>query len=223
MKNVESELHAWARNAGAVAAAVGWLAAAVLCASCGGARPVHYYTLQMSAPAQVGDPRTNFVLGVQQFRAAEPLRDDRILYYESPTQLNFYQQHRWDADPATMLSALAQRELQQTGVFAQVWLAPYLGNVDYVLRGQVLSFSELDYQGGVKARVGLGLTLLHSPDRKVVWSAQRQVENVVQEQGVPGVVNALNAATKQILDEMIPGIVAQVESDYRASTGKTTH
>src|SRR5262249_10858402 len=123
----------------------------------------------------------------------------------------------------TMLSALAERELQQTGVFAQVLLAPYQGIVDYVLRGQVLSFCEFDYQGGVKAQVGLRLILLRSPDRKVVWSAQRQVENVVQEQGVPGVVNALNAGTKQILDEMIPGIVAQVESDYRASTDKTTH
>jgi ABC-type uncharacterized transport system auxiliary subunit len=222
MKSVESELSAWVHRV-RVAVAAGWLAAAALCVSCGGARPVHYYTLQMPAPAQVGDPRTNFVLGVQQFRAPEPLRDDRILYYESPTQLNYYQQHRWDVDPATMLSALAQRELQQTGVFAQVWLAPYVGNADYVLRGQVLSFSEVDYQGGVKARVGLGLTLLRVPDRKVAWSAQRQVENVVQEQGVPGVVNALNAATKQILDEMIPGIVAQVESDYRASTSKTTH
>jgi ABC-type uncharacterized transport system auxiliary subunit len=221
MKSVESELSAWVRKVRAAAAA-GWLAAAVLCASCGGARPVHYYTLQVPAPAQVGDPRTNYVLGVQQFRAPEPLRDDRIIYYQSPTQLNFYQQHRWDADPATMLSALAQRELQQTGVFAQVGLAPYVGSVDYILRGQVLSFSEVDYQGGVKARVGLRLTLLRMPDRKVAWSAERQVENVVQEQGVPSVVSAINAATKQILDEMIPGIVAQVESDYRASTGKTT-
>jgi ABC-type uncharacterized transport system auxiliary subunit len=192
-----------------------------MCASCGKARPIYYYTLQVPAPAQVGDPRTNFVLGVQQFRAPEPLRDDRILYYESPTQLNFYQQHRWDSEPATMLAALAQRELQQTGVFAQVLLAPYHGIVDYVLTGQVLSFSEVDYQGGVKARVGLRLTLLRLPDRKVAWSDQRQVENAVQEQGVPGVVNAVNAATKQILDEMIPGIVAQVESDYRTSTTKT--
>jgi len=222
MKNAELELSVCARNRRAVAAA-GCLTVAVLCASCGGARPVHYYTLQMPAPAQVGDPRTNFVLGVQQFRAPGPLRDDRILYYESPTQLNFYQQHRWGADPATMLAALAQRELQQTGVFAQVWLAPYQGNVDYVLRGQVLSFSEVDYQGGVKARVGLGLTLVRSSDRKMAWSAQRQLENPVQEQGVAAVVSALNAGTKQILDEMIPGIVAQVESDYRASTGKTAH
>jgi ABC-type uncharacterized transport system auxiliary subunit len=221
MKNVELELRAWVPRARAAVTA-GWLATAVLCASCGKQRPVHYYTLQMPAPAQVGDPRTNFVLGVQQFRAVEPLRDDRIAYYQSPTQLNYYQQHLWDADPATLVAALAQRELQQTGVFAQVLLAPYLGNVDYALRGQVLGFSEVDYQGAVKARAGLGLTLLRLPDRKVVWSAQRQVENTVQEQGVASVVTALNAAMKQILDEMIPGIVAQVESDYRASTSKTT-
>jgi ABC-type uncharacterized transport system auxiliary subunit len=222
MKNVESELRAWVRKARGAASA-GWLAATVLCASCGGARAVHYYTLQVPAPTQAGDPRTNFVLGVQQFRAPGLLRDERILYYESPTQLNFYEQHRWDTDPATLLSGLVERDLQQTGVFAQVWLAPYLGTVNYVLRGQVLSFCELDYQGGVKARVGLALTLLRLPERNVVWSAQRQVESAVQEPGVSGVVAALNAGTKQILDEMIPGIVAQVESDYRASTGKATH
>ena len=222
MKSVESELSAWVRKARA-GAVTGCLAAAVLCASCGKAPPVHYYTLQMPAPVPVSDPRTNFVVGVLQFRAAEPLRDDRILYYQSPTQLNFYQQHRWDSDPATMLATLTQRELQQTGAFAQVLLAPYQGNVNYILRGQVLGFSEVDYQGGVKARVGLRLTLLRMPDRNRAWSAQRQVENAVQEQGVAAVVNVLNAATKQILDEMIPGIVAQVESDYRATTSKTTH
>src|SRR5271167_2099890 len=205
MKNAELESNAWGRSAAACAGSLAWLAVAVLCASCGGARPVHYYTLQMPAPANTGDPKTNFVLGVEPFRATEALRDDRIPYYQSPTQLNFYQQHRWDADPATMLSALAQRQLQQTGVFAQVRLAPFLEPVDYVLRGRVLSFSEVDYQGGVKARVGLRLTLLRMPDRKVAWSAERQVENVVQEQGVPSVVSALNAGTKQILDEMIPG------------------
>jgi ABC-type uncharacterized transport system auxiliary subunit len=222
MKNVESELRAWLRK-GRAAASAGWLVATVLCASCGRAHAVHYYTLQVPPPSQVGDPRTNFVLGVQQFRAPGLLRDERILYYESATQLNFYEQHRWDTDPATLLSTLVERELQQTGVFAQVWLAPYLGSVNYVLRGQVLSFSEVDYQGGVKARAGLALTLLRLPERNVVWSAQRQVENAVQEPGVSGVVSALNAGTKQILDEMIPGIVAKVESDYRASTGKATH
>jgi len=220
MKNVELKLRAWLRKAGAVA---GWLVAAVLCASCGGAHPVHYYTLQMPVPAALGDPKTNFVLGVEPFRATEPLRDERIPYYLSATQLNFYQQHQWDADPPTMLAALAQRQLQQTGVFAQVRLAPFRQPVDYVLRGRVLSLEEVDYQDSVKARVGLGLTLLRLPDRKVVWSAQRQVENSVQEEGVPGVVSALNAATKQILDEMIPAIVAQVESDYRAAADKATH
>jgi ABC-type uncharacterized transport system auxiliary subunit len=177
----------------------------------------------MPAPAQTGNPRTNFVLGVEQFRATAVLQDDRIVYYQSPTQLNFYQQHRWDTDPATLLSELTARQLQQTDVFAQVRVGPVREPTDYVLKGRVLSFAEVDYQGAVKARVGLQLTLLRSRDRKVAWSAQRQVENAVQEQGVAAVVNALNAATKQILDEMIPGIVAQVESDYRASNDKTTH
>jgi hypothetical protein len=49
----------------------------------------------------------------------------------------------------------------------------------------------------------------------------RQAEAAAQEKSVAGVVIALNSATRQLLDEMMPGLVAKVENDYRAS-GKTT-
>jgi ABC-type uncharacterized transport system auxiliary subunit len=149
------------------------------------------------------------------------LRDDRILYYQSPTQLGFYQQHRWAADPATMLQELTRRRLEQTGVFVQVQSAPLREPVDYVLRGRVLSLEEVDYQGGVKGRVGLQLSLLRSRDRKVVWSAHRQVETAVQEAGVAGVVNALDDAVNRILEEITLAIVAQVENDFQALPGST--
>lgn len=220
--NGEFESNAWRSSARAGApTAVWWLLAALLCASCGKAPAVHYYTLHLPSPPG-GDPKTSFVIAVQQFRATEVLRDDRILYYQSPTQLDFYQQHRWSADPATMLSELTARQLQQTGVFAQIRLAPFREPVDYVLNGRVWNFEEVDYQGGVKVRVGLALILLRSRDRQIVWSTQRQTENGVQEPGVAGVANALSTATNRVLEEMIPGIVAQVESDFKASKDGTT-
>jgi ABC-type uncharacterized transport system auxiliary subunit len=223
VKNAEFESHTRARSAGACIL-LGWLVVASG-ASCGRAPSLRYYTLRMPAPPAAGDPTqraTSFVLGVEPFRGADVLRDDRILYYESPTQLGFYQQHRWAADPTVMLQELTQRRLQQTGVFAQVQSAPLREPVDYVLKGRVLSLEEVDYQGGVKGRVGLQLSLLRSRDHKVVWSAQRQVESGVREQGVVGVVNALDDAVNQILEEITRAIVAQAESDFQMSAGKTT-
>jgi len=222
VKNVEFESNAQARSVRACIL-LAWLVVS-LATSCGHAPSLHYYTLRTSAPPATSDPAhraTSFVLGVAPFRGAEILRDDRILYYQSPTQLGFYQQHRWAADPATMLQELTRRRLEQTGVFVQVQSAPLREPVDYVLRGRVLSLEEVDYQGGVKGRVGLQLSLLRSRDRKVVWSAHRQVETAVQEAGVAGVVNALDDAVNRILEEITLAIVAQVENDFQALPGST--
>lgn len=121
-----------------------------------------------------------------------------------------------------MLSELVGRWLEQTGVFAQVRVSPSREPVDYLLRGRVLSFEEVDYEGGAKGRVGLALTLVRLQDHKTVWSATRQLENAVQEKGVPGVVNALNSSSQQLLDGALPGVVTQVERDFKETSEKGT-
>lgn len=183
--------------------------------SCGGLPRTNYYTLRLSSPPPARDPKTGFVLGVEHFRAPEILRDDRIVFYESPTQLNFYQYHRWGSDPTSMLTELVARRLEQTGVFAVVHLLPSREPVDYFLRGRLLSFEEVDYETGVRGRVGLDLTLVRSRDQKMLWSETRQVESATQGKGVPGVVDALNAASQQLLDEALPGLIASIEHDFQ--------
>src|SRR5271169_3957273 len=76
--------------------AVGLLALAL--SGCGGKIPAtHYYALKLTPPAPaVSDPKTTFVLDIEPFRASESLHDDRIQYYESPTEFGFYEYHRWD-------------------------------------------------------------------------------------------------------------------------------
>ena len=164
------------------AAAVG-LVAVLLWASCGGSPPMHYYTLQTPSAPAPSDPKTNLVLGVEHFRGRDIMRDDRIVHYQSSTQLNFYQQHRWSADPTAQLAELCHRWLEQTGLFAEVRLAPYRDPVDYTLRGRVLDFEEVDEPTGVKGRVSLELTLIRSRDRQVVFFERRQAEVGAEEKG----------------------------------------
>ncbi len=218
MRIVGLRSSAWRCDFTPRAASVFALLVAFLCASCGGPPATHYYTLRMPPPPPANDPKTNFVLEVERFRAPELLRDDRIVFYESPTQLNFYQHHRWRADPAMMLSELAARWLEQTGIFAQVRGSPSREPADYLLKGRVLSFEEVDYEGAGKGRVTLALTLVRSRDRKAVWSARRQVESAIQQKGVPGVVNALNSSSWQLLAEVLPGLLTQVEGDFKEAS-----
>jgi len=193
------------------------LLAVIFTAGCGGVPKTHIYTLQAPAVSTPSEPKTDFVLGVDHFRAPEVLRDDRVAYYVSPTQLNFYQYHRWGSDPATMLSDLTAQWLESSGVFAQVKMLPVREHVDYTLGGNVRSFEEVDSDGGAKVRLALALRLVRTSDHKLVWSGQQRLETPLSEHGVEGVASALNASCAQALREMVPGLIAQVEQDSKSS------
>src|SRR5271157_160361 len=199
------------------ACAVLGLLAALFAAGCGGVPKTYFYTLQVPPAPAPNDPRTSYVLGVEHFRAPEILRDNRVAYYVSPTQMNFYQYHRWGSDPATLLADFTAQWLESSGVFTQVKLLPARERVDYMLGGSVTSFEEVDSDGGVKVRLALALSLVRTGDHKLVWSGEQHVETPLPERGVEGVANALNAACAQALRAMVPGLITQVEQDYKSS------
>jgi ABC-type uncharacterized transport system auxiliary subunit len=183
--------------------------------SCGSIPKTNYYGLRVPSPPGAHNPKTAAVLGIERLSAPEVLRDDRIVFYESPTQLNFYQYHRWSSDPATMIRDAIARRLGQAGLFAEVRLLPAREPVDYLLRGRVLNFEEVDYDSGVKGRAGLELTLVRAQDRKVLWTAARQAQDAAQGQGMAAVVEALNAASDRVLSELLPLLLAQAERDMQ--------
>jgi ABC-type uncharacterized transport system auxiliary subunit len=185
-------------------------------AACGGVPKTYYYTLQVPAAPTPTDPRTDYVLGVEHFRAPEILRDDRIVYYVSPTQINFYQNHRWGSDPATLVSEYTAQWMDSSGVFSQVKALPVRERVDYTLGGSILSFEEVDSDGGAKVRMALALSLVRTSDHKLVWSSEQRQETPLSERGVEGVATALNASCAQVLREMAPGLIAQVEQDFKS-------
>ncbi|MGD1156082.1 MAG: ABC-type transport auxiliary lipoprotein family protein [Terriglobia bacterium] len=221
MTTVEFSSNVWKRSFRTSGWVVLGLLATFLSVGCGGVPKTYYYTLQVPAAPPPNDPKTGYVLGVERFRAPEMLRDDRIVYYVSPTQMNYYQYHRWGADPATMLSEFTAQWVGSTGVFAEVRILPARERLDYMLAGRVLSFEEVDHEGGGNVRVALELLLMRTSDHKVIWSSKQRVEAPLQERGVEGVAGALSASCAQLLREMTPGLIAQVEQDYRASQGQT--
>lgn len=189
------------------------LTACAAAASCGSVPKTDYFALRVPAPSAAPDPKTAAVLGVERFGAPEHLRDDRIVYYESPMQLNFYQYSRWSSDPATMTRDSVAQRLNQSGVFAEVRQLPAREGVDYYLGGRVLNFEEVDYEPPVKGRVALELSLARAEGRKVFWSGTRQAMVAAEGSGMPAVVEAVNAATDQVLNELLPPLLTAAEKD----------
>lgn len=214
MKSVESVWNVWKRGSRKLRAAAMAFAAVAL-VSCGSAPRPNYYTLRVPAAPAAHDPKAAAVLGVERLNAPDVLRNDRILYYESPTQLNFYENHRWSSDPSSMVRDSLVSQLSQAGVFSEVRLLSARDPVDYLLRGRLLNFEEVDYEGGAKGRVRLELTLVCVRDHKVLWSDARQAQVPAQGKEVAGVVEAVNAATEQVLQELVPALLAQATQDIQ--------
>ncbi len=212
MKNAASRWNAGSRDRLGHFATV-LLAAIAAASSCGSVPKTSYYTLRVPAPPPSSDCEGAAVLGIERFSAPEFLRDDRIVYYESPTQLNFYQYHRWSSDPASMIRDSVAQRLNHAGVFAEVRLLPARDPVDYYLRGRVLNFEEVDYESGVRGRAALELTLVRAQDRVVVWSGTRQAQSAAQGTGVAAIVEALNTASEQVLNELLPPLLAGAGKD----------
>ncbi len=192
----------------------------MLLCGCGKIPSTRYYTFKFPALAPATDSKTNLVLEIEPFRASDNLRDDRVLYFESPTQFSYYEYHRWSPDPAAVVAEMTKRRVQEMAVFAHVRSSPTHEPADFLLRGRLLNFEELDYAPGGKVRVALELRLVRASDHKTAWSDRREVERSIDEKGVDGVVNALSAATDQLLSQALPGLGAEVEREFKERAEK---
>jgi ABC-type uncharacterized transport system auxiliary subunit len=215
--NVASLSNVWKRSCNSHSAAVMGILAAILATGCGGVPKTSFYTLQVPAVPAASATKMPYLVGVEHFRSPEILRDDRVMYYVSATEINFYQHHRWGAEPATMLAEFTAQWLQSTGAFEQVKMFPLREKADYTLGGDVTDFEELDETGAVKVRLALALNLVRNSDRKLVWTGQQRVETPLQGTGVDGVASALNSACAQALQAMVPGLIERAEEDFKNS------
>lgn len=183
--------------------------------ACGSVPKTNYYSLRVPAVPGAATLRTKAVLGIERFGAPDALRNDRLVYYPSPTEVGFYDYHRWVADPASLLRENVAERLRNSGLFADVVLLPARAESNYYLRGRVLHFEEVDYEGAVSGRAGLDLTLVRASDRQVIWSAAKDAKVTATGQGHAAVVGALDLASDQVLSELVPLLLAKAEEDLK--------
>jgi ABC-type uncharacterized transport system auxiliary subunit len=204
-------------NAGGLA-----LLAALLLTACASTPKTRYYTLRTPPPPAAASARTHFTLQVERFDAPDLLLDNRIIYYTSPTQLNFHEYHRWSSEPADLLTEMAMKFFARTGLFQQVYAYPAPVNADYTLRGRVLDLDELKYNSDGSgnsgaARMGLKLDLLQSRQNKVVWSARLEHTEPFRGNNVQSAVDAMNIVAKGLLQNAYGGISQAVEQGVAAT------
>ena len=179
---------------------------AVSVSSCGSARPIRYY--QLNVPEVTPPPTTEplpvtIVLG--NLSTSHLYREDRIVFGEPGEAMGTYEYQRWAEPPTEMIQAILLRSLRNTRRFREVYSRKSAVHGDYILHGQLYDFKEVSLPNLV-ARVSFELELRDTKKSVTVWNMSYRQDEPVAEKDPAAVVAALDKNLHRGLDQAVSGI-----------------
>ena len=170
-----------------------------------------YYTLS-TAPPMKPDPGTSHwkaAVAVRRFETPMYLRQGRIVYREAPTQIGFYEYHRWAADPGATVTTAFIESLRSANAFSTI--APYDGRdrPDYLIDGRLEKLDEVDYGSGVRVEVKLSAVLTNLRTGAIVWSGDAEETSNVDKRDVNSVVAEMSRAVQANIDRLVGNMERQ--------------
>lgn len=196
------------------------ISALILCIGmlngCGAARPSAFYWLTVPANrTSVAAPApypVTLLLGP--VTSSDLYREDQIVYASNGQAMGQYQYHRWAEPPAEMIHDLLLRELQLSGRYKQVYSLRSDVRGDYVLRGRLYDFCEVDGKA-LAARVAFEFELCNSETGTVVWKSNYSHDEPVDGKDVAAVVAAMNRDALSGLGEIRAGLEHYFSAQFR--------
>jgi cholesterol transport system auxiliary component len=177
----------------------------LLCSACVAERPIHYYAINRpaisSAPAKPDGP----ALLVGRIATPEALEDARIRYRSGSNEVGSYEYHRWTERPGMMVRDLLVQTLRGSGKYRQVQEASSYATGDYLIRGKLYEFSEID-DPGIGTRVSLQLEVVAGKTGLVVWSRDYKRDEPVNGKTMKDVVTSLDHNLQQVVADATSGI-----------------
>jgi cholesterol transport system auxiliary component len=186
------------------------LVAAILCltsAACVGGRPIHYYTIDHPAASAAAPRPDGLVLLVARITAPEVLQDSRIRYRSGGNEVGAYEYHRWTERPGLIVQELLLRTLRASGKYRQVQEASTAAAGDYLVRGKLYEFSEID-EPGIHTRVSLRIELVDRKTAMVVWDRDYVRDEPVDGKSMKYVVVSLEQNLKHVIGDAASGVEA---------------
>jgi ABC-type uncharacterized transport system auxiliary subunit len=177
----------------------------LLSTTCVGGRPIHYYTLNRPAATTVTAKPDGLVLILGRIVTPEALEDGRIRYRSGSNEVGSYEYHRWTERPALVVRDLLLETLRSSGKYRQVQEASSSAGGDYLIRGKLYEFSEID-GADIRSRVSLLLEVLDSKTGRVVWDRHYNRDEPVDGKTIKEVVVSLDHNLQQVIADAGSGI-----------------
>ena len=169
--------------------------------SCVSTRPVHYYTIHPAAVPSSQSKPDGLVLLIENFAAPEALQDGRIRYRIGANEAGVYEYHRWTERPGAMVRDALLRALQSTGKYQRVLEAGSFETGDYLVRGKLYEFGEVDDASSIQTKISLHVELVDRKTARDVWDRTIEHEEPVSHKTVADVVESLDRNLQQVVKQ----------------------
>jgi ABC-type uncharacterized transport system auxiliary subunit len=174
--------------------------------SCLGGRPIQYFTISFPpAPRPAGGVYPVELL-VGHISAPEILQDQPIVYRSGRNEIGVYQYHLWAEPPAQMVKTVLIRRLRASGRYQSVAQLGGSTQGNFVLRGRLFDFEEVDAGASITARVTMEFELIDRTTHKAVWNHFYSNTEPVQGKEISNVVAAIDRNLEQGLSEVLSGL-----------------
>jgi len=174
---------------------------------CGAARPSKFYQLTLPNDKASGADPAPFPVTVLlgPITTSHLYRDDHIVYTSNGEAMGTYEYQRWAQPPSEMIGDVLLRELQESERYQHVYSLRSDSRGDYVLRGRLYDFREID-GNGLSARVSFEFELRDSKTGATVWSRYYSHDEPVDGKNVKQVVAAMDRNVQSGLREVTGGL-----------------
>ncbi|MGH9403996.1 MAG: ABC-type transport auxiliary lipoprotein family protein [Terriglobia bacterium] len=184
---------------------------------CGSGRPIRYYTLQLPPAPEPSTSVYPVTVLIGRIGAPEILEDEPVVYRTGPNEIGTYPYHQWVEPPVQMVKDMLIRQLRASGKYRSVAELGSSAQGDYVLRGRLYDFEEVD-TGRIAALVSMEFELFDRRTRKTVWTHYYSRNEPVQGKEIPDVVSALNHNLAQGLTEVAAGLDAYFSANLHGKS-----
>jgi ABC-type uncharacterized transport system auxiliary subunit len=173
---------------------------------CGGNKPIHYYTVQLSSAPTLRTSAHPVSLLVANISGANIYQDTPIVYRVGTNEIGTYQYSRWVEPPVALLRNKLIRELSTSGDYQSVnGLGGSNSAGQFVVRGRLYNFDEVD-GANISGLVSMEFELYDRKSGKILWTHFYSQSEPVQSKEISAVVSALDTNLDRGLKEVAAGL-----------------
>jgi ABC-type uncharacterized transport system auxiliary subunit len=196
------------------------IAGLLMIAGCAGkVRYPRYYTLDIAPvpkPA-LENARLPAGVAVRRFETPAYLRQGRIVYREAPEAVDFYEYHRWAAEPGPTVTTAMIDSIRSARLFSFVRPYDSLDKPDYLVTGRLERLDEIDYGGTVRVETKLSAELVGLRTGTTIWTGTATTTSNVETSNVNSVVAAMGRAVQMNIDRLVAEMEMQLTNGEVAS------